>query len=150
MLTHYYSQRDVSQHARLAKLAVRRRIARLIEFLYPHGTRDGDVWLIGDKYGNPGQNLRIRLAGRGAGNGYDQTTRETIDVITMWRAVFDVSFFTAAQSLCRWRAPRKPRRGRPADHSELGESSPSSPPPSDAHQPDPQHGVVQSPFIPPQ
>ena len=111
MPTNYYSQQDVSNYAQLAKFAVRRRIARLIEWLYPQGTRVGDRWLICDKYGNPGTSLSIELVGRDAGTCRDATTGERLDIIALWKAGRDVDFFTALHELEHWKVSRKPSHG---------------------------------------
>ena len=125
----HYDRKGWQARAKYVKGKARRRMERLVPWLYPKGMRAGDRWQIGDKYGNPGTALSIRLVGRDAGTGRDATTGATFDLIDLWKAARGVSFHAALYEIERWRAPRKPRRTRCTDAPNAGgDPGPITPP----------------------
>jgi len=73
------------------------RIGEVVPFLFPAGKRIGDRWLVGDKFGAPGDELAISLTGPWKGWGYHFKSRKGTNLWDLWTCARRVPFKEARE-----------------------------------------------------
>lgn len=106
------------------------RIEELAPMLLPGGRRHGNEWLCGDLSGNPGNSLKLTMAGPHAGQWRDWATEDHGDLVDLWRlsrAISAGDAISAVRTFLGVSEPVSVREKRVYGHAPAIKSEPPSP-----------------------
>jgi len=78
--------------AQKVKEALNARALEMAMYLLPNGKQHGNCWQVGSVGGEAGKSLQLSTSGAGAGLWNDFATDQGGDLLTLWMAVYGLTF----------------------------------------------------------